>query len=196
MRVSSDGETGQEVSPEDETELADEEAQEEIEEGEGISTLDAAAALRESKLKWIGSVSSAVALTGGLALSGMVRQSKNFGFLNFALIPHGLWDPTLMLVMAGGVTVSFISYQFVPDYSFFSKDNTLACPLVAKDFQIPNRTEIDLKLIGGAVLFGIGWGMAGICPGPALMLAASGVQVVVYCYMPSYFVGFILASFL
>jgi uncharacterized membrane protein YedE/YeeE len=126
----------------------------------------------------------------------MVRQSKTFGFLNFALIPHGLWDPTLLLVMGGGVAMSFVSYQFVPDYSFFSKEATLTCPLIAKDFQVPNRTEIDLKLVGGAVLFGIGWGMAGVCPGPALMLAASGVQVVIYCYMPSYVAGFILASFL
>ncbi|MFZ2870848.1 DUF6691 family protein [Zavarzinia sp.] len=97
----------------------------------------------------------------GLALAGMTDPAKVIGFLDLA----GAWNPALAFVMGAGVIVTFIGYRLV-----------LARPKPVLDtkFQIPTRTDIDAPLVGGAALFGIGWGLAGYCPGPALSSLIAG----------------------
>lgn len=103
----------------------------------------------------------------GLALSGMTDPAKVLGFLDLA----GAWDPSLIFVMGAGVIVTFIGYRLV-----FAGGH----PLLAEKFQLPTRKDIDPSLVGGAALFGIGWGVAGYCPGPALSSLVGGNIQVVY----------------
>src|SRR5258705_3899525 len=104
----------------------------------------------------------------GLCLSGMADPSVVLGFLDLA----GNWNPALLLVMAGGVSVTFIGYRIVLGRKR---------PLWSKSFQLPTASAVDARLISGAAIFGIGWGLAGYCPGPALVSLASGrPQVLVF----------------
>ncbi len=104
----------------------------------------------------------------GLCLSGMADPSVVLGFLDLA----GNWNPTLLFVMAGGVSVTFIGYRIVLGRKR---------PLWSKSFQLPTASAVDAHLMSGAVIFGIGWGLAGYCPGPALVSLASGrPQVLVF----------------
>lgn len=91
----------------------------------------------------------------GLMLSGMANPSKVMNFLDLT----GTWDPTLAFVMGGALLISVPAFHFV-----------LRQPksLTGGAFQLPTRKDIDLQLIAGAALFGIGWGLSGYCPGPAL----------------------------
>lgn len=89
----------------------------------------------------------------GLALAGMLNPAKVAGFLDI----FGLWDPSLMLVMAGGIAVNSVGY-----FLFLRSGK----PLFASSFSLPEARQIDKKLIIGSVLFGVGWGLAGLCPGP------------------------------
>jgi uncharacterized membrane protein YedE/YeeE len=102
----------------------------------------------------------------GLCLSRMTDPAVVQGFLDIA----GAWDPTLMFVMAGGVVVAFVGYRFV-----WRQER----PLWAGKFSIPSASAIDAPLISGAAIFGIGWGLAGYCPGPAVVSLASGRRGVV-----------------
>ena len=99
----------------------------------------------------------------GLYISQMVDPYKVLNFLNFAAIPSGGWDPSLALVMGGGLIVMFAAVRFA---------RTRAAPLFDTAFHEPEFKKIDTPLIAGAVLFGIGWGMSGICPGPGISLIA------------------------
>lgn len=101
----------------------------------------------------------------GLAVSGMVNPAKVLGFLDVT----GQWDPSLLLVMAGGVGVFALGFLLV---------KRSGRPLMAAKFEIPTRRDIDPKLVIGAALFGIGWGLAGFCPGPALTGLAFGLTKV------------------
>ncbi|WP_374284740.1 DUF6691 family protein [Novosphingobium sp.] len=92
----------------------------------------------------------------GLALSGMTSPDRVLGFLDIA----GAWDPSLAFVMGGAVLTAL---------PLFALARSRATPLAGAAFDQPPTTLIDRRLIGGAVLFGIGWGLAGICPGPALV---------------------------
>lgn len=98
----------------------------------------------------------------GLALSGMLDPARVLGFLDVA----GQWDPSLAFVLAGAVAVSAVSYVF---------RNWLRAPALADEFKIPTSQRIDGKLLGGAALFGIGWGLVGLCPGPALAALPLGL---------------------
>lgn len=91
----------------------------------------------------------------GLALAGMLNPAKVVGFLDI----FGLWDPSLMLVMAGGIAVNSAGY-----FLFLRSGK----PLFASSFSLPEARQIDKKLIIGSVLFGVGWGLAGLCPGPVV----------------------------
>lgn len=91
----------------------------------------------------------------GLAVSGMTDPARVVGFLDVA----GAWDPTLMFVLGGAVITTFIGYRLV-----FKRP----APLLGSVFQLPTKRELDAKLLGGAALFGIGWGLSGYCPGPAI----------------------------
>jgi uncharacterized membrane protein YedE/YeeE len=92
----------------------------------------------------------------GLCLSGMIDPGKVLAFLDLA----GNWDPSLALVMAGAVTAAFVAFRIA---------SRRASSLSGRDFELPATRTIDAKLVGGAVIFGVGWGLAGLCPGPALV---------------------------
>jgi uncharacterized membrane protein YedE/YeeE len=114
----------------------------------------------------------------GLALSEMVNPDRVLNFLDLL----GQWDPTLAFVMAGAIPVSAIGYLLI---------RKRESPLFDERFRVPDSREIDKKLIGGAVLFGVGWGIAGYCPGPAVAMLSLQWQE------PLVFLGFLaLGSFL
>jgi len=97
----------------------------------------------------------------GLVVSGMTQPGKVVGFLDF----FGEWDPSLALVMGGGVVVYFVGYRLVL---------RRGQPLFEPRLHLPTRRDVDLPLVGGAVLFGAGWGLAGYCPGPGIVSLGSG----------------------
>jgi uncharacterized protein len=101
------------------------------------------------------SLLAGVIFGAGLAVSDMVNPARVLNFLDFA----GHWDPTLMFVIAGGLGVTALGYRLV-----FRQSS----PVLSEKFHLPTQRQIDLPLVGGSALFGIGWGLAGICPGPAL----------------------------
>lgn len=102
----------------------------------------------------------------GLIVSQMVNPAKVLNFLDIA----GDWDPTLALVMGGALLVT------IPSFHLILKR---AHPLLDKRFYLPTKTDIDARLLGGSAIFGIGWGMAGLCPGPALTALATGLLPVI-----------------
>jgi len=105
----------------------------------------------------------------GLAISGMTNPAKVVGFLDIA----GDWDPSLILVMVAGLGVT------VPSFHFILKQKQ---PLFTKQFFLPTRNDLDGKLITGAALFGVGWGIGGYCPGPALAaLVSLNTNVILFC---------------
>lgn len=91
----------------------------------------------------------------GLAVSGMMDPKRVRGFLD----PFGTWDPTLAFVMAGAVAVMGFAWLL---------RRRLDHPLVEDRFHVPDNRRIDLRLLSGSALFGIGWGLAGLCPGPGI----------------------------
>ena len=91
----------------------------------------------------------------GLAVSGMVNPAKVLNFLDLA----GTFDPTLLFVLGGAVITTFVGYKLVLPR---------ARPLFAERFQLSTRNDIDARLVGGAAIFGLGWGLSGFCPGPAI----------------------------
>ena len=91
----------------------------------------------------------------GLWVSGMANPKKVLGFLDIT----GDWDASLMLVMGGAVMVAAVAFRFV-----LRKEK----PFFSETFHLPQKKDIDLPLVAGAAIFGIGWGIAGYCPGPAL----------------------------
>lgn len=98
----------------------------------------------------------------GLIASGMTQPTKVQAFLDV----FGTWDPSLALVMGGAIAVGSVAFAIARRRRTSWSGDAL---------QIPTSTTIDRRLIGGGVLFGIGWGLAGFCPGPALVAASSGV---------------------
>ena len=88
----------------------------------------------------------------GLAVSGMTDPARVIGFLDVA----GAWDPTLIFVLGGAVVTTFIGYRLVWRRQ---------APVLDVRFQLPTRRDLDGRLLGGAALFGIGWGLTGYCPG-------------------------------
>jgi uncharacterized membrane protein YedE/YeeE len=99
----------------------------------------------------------------GLFLSGMIRPDKVLDFLDVLAIPSGGWDPSLAVVMGAALVVTFIGYRF-------ARPRT---PVFASANQWPTQTAIDRPLVIGSVLFGAGWGLVGLCPGPAIENLAS-----------------------
>ncbi len=97
----------------------------------------------------------------GLGISGMARPEKVIGFLNIT----GDWDPSLAFVMVGGIAVHTLFYQL------WLKQKSK--PLLATAFSIPTSKKIDSRLVIGSAMFGIGWGLSGFCPGPALLSTMS-----------------------
>lgn len=109
----------------------------------------------------------------GLVLGGMTQPAKVLGFLDVGGLSRGVsstaepgfWDPSLAFVMAGALLVTLLAFWLVP---------RRAAPLADVKFHMPTRNDIDARLLAGAALFGIGWGLAGYCPGPALASLLTG----------------------
>lgn len=111
----------------------------------------------------------------GLLISGMNQPEKVLGFLDF----FGAWDATLAFVMAGAVAVASIGFALA---------RRRAAPLLAAKFSWPERRDIDPPLVAGAILFGIGWGLVGICPGPALVNLA-GLSLPIIDFVAAMVIG-------
>lgn len=114
----------------------------------------------------------------GLSFSGMINPAKVMGFLDLT----GQWDASLLFVMIGAVVVTFFGYRNANGYEK---------PIYDDAFHAPSATHIDKSLIVGAVLFGLGWGLAGLCPGPAIagLALVKGKSIV---FLLSMFSGFYL----
>ena len=97
----------------------------------------------------------------GLIVSGMTDPSKVIGFLDLA----GAWDPSLALVMGGAIGVGLMAFRFA---------RTRSRALLGGPMQLPSARQIDRRLVLGGLTFGVGWGLAGFCPGPALASLATG----------------------
>lgn len=113
--------------------------------------------MKNSNLFQIASAGLAGVIFGlGLIISRMIDPKKVIDFLDV----FGDWDPSLAFVMIGAIVVTALGYRItlISDKPYF-----------ADAFRLPDRTDIDMRLIGGAVIFGVGWGLAGLCPGPAIV---------------------------
>ena len=104
----------------------------------------------------------------GLGVGGMTQPAKVVGFLDF----FGRWDPSLMFVMGGALSVHALVWRLV-------RHNPT--PKLSTQWFVPTRRDLDRKLLGGAAIFGVGWGLGGYCPGPGITSIASGaVEAVVF----------------
>ena len=118
----------------------------------------------------------------GLTVSGMVNPMKILNFLDLT----GSFDPTLIFVMGGGLLTALIGFHFVL---------ARKAPLFADRFHLPTMTDIDARLVSGAVLFGLGWGLTGFCPGPAIASLVFGhMQSIIFVVAMS--AGMVLAKLL
>jgi hypothetical protein len=111
----------------------------------------------------------------GLAVSGMTNPAKVQAFLDLA----GAWDPALLFVMGGAVGVNALGYQIA---------RRRARPWLAEAFAFPTRRDLDPRLVGGAAVFGVGWGLVGLCPGPALANLLRG-SAPLYLFVASMLAG-------
>ncbi|MGM0826079.1 MAG: DUF6691 family protein [Pseudomonadota bacterium] len=116
----------------------------------------------------------------GLAVSGMTDPARVVGFLDVA----GDWDPTLMFVLGGAVMTTFIGYRFVLKQP---------APMLAGRFELPSRRDLDTKLLGGAALFGVGWGLSGYCPGPAIA-SLGGATLPLVAMLATMVLGWLIAK--
>ena len=115
----------------------------------------------------------------GLAISEMTNPTKILAFLNVL----GDWDPSLLLVMASAVTVTWIGYRVKPG----------SAPLLDTSFHLPTATTLDRSLLAGAAIFGLGWGLGGYCPGPAIASLGSA-KPQVFLFIAALLAGGLLAG--
>jgi hypothetical protein len=115
----------------------------------------------------------------GISISGMANPAKVLNFFDVA----GTWDPSLAFVMGGAVIVTFLGYRFVLKRPM---------PVMADRFHLPTSRVIDTRLLGGSAVFGIGWGIAGFCPGGALPALGTGTPAV-FIFVGALLVGILLA---
>jgi len=119
-------------------------------------------------LQIIASLIAGTLMGAGLMISGMMNPNKVLSFLDI----FGNWDPTLIFVMGGAI------FSALPG---FWLSRRLTKPLLANNFQLPDKKNFDRRLVGGAAIFGIGWGLVGLCPGPAISAITTGSpQVIVF----------------
>lgn len=118
----------------------------------------------------------------GLGISSMTQPHIVRGFLDI----FGNWDPRLLGVMAGAIAVHAVVYRLIKNRQ---------SPVLENTFQLPTRKDIDGRLITGAVIFGLGWGWAGICPGPGLVALLSG-DIRFMLFIGALFTGMIAFQFL
>ncbi len=120
-----------------------------------------------------------VLFAAGACVSGMVRPSKVLGFLDLG----GPWDATLLFVMASALAIHIVAWRVV---------KRLSAPRFGTRYPGPPSQTIDLRLVGGAVLFGLGWGLAGYCPGPAVVSIVSGATSSIV-FVTTMVIGIVLA---
>jgi uncharacterized protein len=114
----------------------------------------------------------------GLALAGMTNPQKVLGFLDIT----GKWDASLALVLAAAVGITAASFHWILRHSK---------PVFDTAFHMPKKTALDMPLVAGSILFGIGWGISGYCPGPAIaLLAAPGRETLIF--LPAMLAGWLL----
>ncbi|MEL0323895.1 MAG: YeeE/YedE family protein [Rhodospirillales bacterium] len=119
-------------------------------------------------LQIIASLIAGTLMGAGLMVSGMMNPNKVLSFLDV----FGNWDPTLIFVMGGAI------FSALPG---FWLSRRLTKPLLANNFQLPDKKNFDRRLVGGAAIFGVGWGLVGLCPGPAISAITTGSpQVIVF----------------
>jgi uncharacterized membrane protein YedE/YeeE len=128
----------------------------------------------------IAAVVSGALFGAGLAVSSMTDRAVVLGFLDV----FGAWNPTLAFVMGGAVAVTATAFRLVLKRK---------SPALGGEFRVPKNDAIDRRLLSGAAIFGIGWGLAGFCPGPALVGAAAGL-VDAWIFVPAMFAGSYLAG--
>ena len=116
----------------------------------------------------------------GIALSGMGNPAKVVNFFDIA----GHWDPSLLFVMGGALCVTFVGYRLVW---------RRPAPVFSDAFHLPTRTDIDPRLVAGSAVFGVGWGIAGFCPGGALPMLGTG-QPDVYVFTGALIAGIVVAK--
>jgi len=116
----------------------------------------------------------------GISISGMANPAKVLNFFDVA----GTWDPSLALVMGGALIVAFFGYRVVL---------RRPAPMIDATFHLPDNPRIDARLLGGAVVFGIGWGIAGFCPGGALPALGTG-QFEVLAFVTALIAGIFAAK--
>ena len=119
----------------------------------------------------------------GLLLSGMSDPAKVLNFLDLGGIAFGTWDPSLAFVMAGAVAVTFVGFRLALKAQH---------PIFADRFHMPTRRELDVRIVAGPAIFGVGWGLAGFCPGPALTALGFGTRAAVI-FVAAMFAGMWLA---
>jgi uncharacterized membrane protein YedE/YeeE len=119
-------------------------------------------------LQIIASLIAGTLMGAGLMISGMMNPNKVLSFLDI----FGNWDPTLIFVMGGAI------FSALPG---FWLSRRLTKPLLANNFQLPEKKSFDRRLVGGAAIFGVGWGLVGLCPGPAISAITTGSpQVIIF----------------
>lgn len=123
---------------------------------------------------------SGVIFALGLAVSGMTQAEKVVGFLNFF---RG-WDPSLMFVMGGAIAVHAVAWRLI---------KRRPSPLFSARFLVPTRRDLDARLLIGAAIFGVGWGLGGFCPGPGLASLVTGTPTAL-AFMVAMLVGSFGAS--
>ena len=114
----------------------------------------------------------------GLAVSGMMNPARVIGVLDVA----GDWDPTLAFVMGGALLVAVPAYRLIPKRER---------PVLEEEFSLPRKEAVDAPLVGGSVLFGVGWGLVGFCPGPAIAALGTGL-VPVFAFVAAMLAGMAL----
>jgi uncharacterized membrane protein YedE/YeeE len=118
----------------------------------------------------------------GLAVSGMINPAKVVGFLDVA----GGWDPTLAFVMGGALLVTIPAFRVILNRPR---------PVLADGLDLPTKSTLDARLLGGAALFGVGWGLSGFCPGPAVAAVTTGLAPV-FAFVAAMMAGMVLYSWL
>jgi uncharacterized membrane protein YedE/YeeE len=122
----------------------------------------------------------------GLVVAGMSDPAKVLNFLDVGALPSGGWDPSLAFVMAGAIAVTFLGFRAVL---------RRPRPLFDTMFHLPGTKGIDRRILVGPALFGIGWGLAGFCPGPALVALGTGSGAAIL-FVAAMFVGMAAARIL
>ncbi|KPQ23527.1 MAG: hypothetical protein HLUCCA13_13205 [Halomonas sp. HL-48] len=135
--------------------------------------------MKKQSLTLVASYVAGLLFSLGLAVSGMTDPARVVGFLDVA----GDWDPTLMFVLGGAVITTFIGYRVVLKQP---------APMLAGRFQLPGKQTLDARLLGGAALFGVGWGLSGYCPGPAIA-SLGGATIPLVAMLATMLLGWVIA---